>query len=156
MHHRLPGAVSLLAALGLVACSVKESPKAADTGAGAVSASVTPQQAANVVHVIAKDYSFDVPAQIPAGLTTLHLMNQGKELHQAQLIKLGDGKTFDDFMAAFKAMKPNAPPPSWIALPRTCDDPDTSSFVLMRMCRACVCCTTIGASLLRLSFMRTM
>jgi uncharacterized cupredoxin-like copper-binding protein len=116
MVHRFTGAASLLAALSFAACSVKQSPKAADTGAAAAApAAATSQQAANVVHVVAKDYSFDVSAQIPAGLTTLHLMNQGKELHQAQLIKLSDGKTFNDFIAGLKAMKPNTPPPSWVS-----------------------------------------
>ncbi len=117
-YHRITGAVPLIAAIGLAACSVKESPSksATDTGAAATTATTAaaPQSGPNIVHIIAKDYSFDAPAQIPAGLTTLHLMDQGKEVHQAQLIKLNDGKTFGDFMAAFKAMKPNTPPPSWV------------------------------------------
>lgn len=73
--------------MGLAACSVKEAPSTTDTGAAATTAAA-PQTAANVVHIVAKDYSFDSPAQIPTGLTTLHLMNQGKEEHQAALIKL--------------------------------------------------------------------
>lgn len=99
--------------MGLAACSVKEAPSTTDTGAAATTAAA-PQTAANVVHIVAKDYSFDSPAQIPAGLTTLHLMNQGKEGHQAALIKLTEGKTYEDFMAAFRVMKPNTPPPTWV------------------------------------------
>lgn len=99
--------------MGLAACSVKEAPSTTDTGAAATTAAA-PQTAANVVHIVAKDYSFDSPAQIPAGLTTLHLMNQGKEGHQAALIKLTEGKTYEDFMAAFRAMKPNTLPPTWV------------------------------------------
>jgi hypothetical protein len=116
MHHnRIAGAVPLVVALGLAACAVKEAPSTADTGAAAAaSTAAAPQTAANVVHIVAKDYSFDSPAQIPAGLTTLHLMNQGKEPHQAALIKLTEGKTFDDFMTAVRTMKPNTPPPSWV------------------------------------------
>lgn len=116
MHHnRIIGAAPLVVALGLAACSVKEAPSTTDTGAAAAAnTAAAPQTAANVVHIIAKDYSFDAPAEIPAGLTTLHLMDQGKEAHQAQLIKLTEGKTYADFMTAFKAMKPNTPPPTWV------------------------------------------
>ena len=116
-HHRIIGAAPYMVAFGLAACSVKEAPSTTDTGAAAAAnAAAAPQAAANTVHIVAKDYSFDAPATIPAGLTTLHLMNQGKELHQAQLVKLTEGKTYEDFMTAFKAMKPNTPPPSWVVL----------------------------------------
>src|SRR5258706_1989874 len=113
-HHRSAVVVSLLVAAGLVACTAKETPKPTDTTVAAASTAAAPQAGPNTVHIIAKDYSFDSPATIPAGLTTLHLMDQGKEAHQAQLIKIGEGKTFEDFMAAFKSMKPNPPPPSWV------------------------------------------
>lgn len=114
MHHaRSTAAAALLAAAGVIGCSVKEQPKTTDSSAAVAVASAT-QAHPNTVHLVAKDYSFDAPAQISAGLTTLHLMNQGKELHQAQLIKLTEGKTFEDFQAALKAMKPNTPPPSWV------------------------------------------
>lgn len=115
-HHRSAGAVSLLVAAGLAACTAKETPKPTDTTvAPAASTAAAPQSGPNTVHIIAKDYSYDSPAQIPAGLTTLHLMDHGKEPHQAQLIKLGEGKTFEDFMTALKNMKPNTPPPSWLS-----------------------------------------
>jgi hypothetical protein len=114
-HHRIIGTVPFVIAMGLAACSVKEAPSTTDTGAAAAATTESaPQTAANVVHIVAKDFSFDSPATIPAGLTTLHLMNQGKEVHQAELIKLTEGKTYQDFMAAVRAMKPNTPPPSWV------------------------------------------
>lgn len=50
-------------------------------------------QVGRVVTVIATDYSFDAPAQIPAGLTTIALVNRGHELHHVQLIRLSDVKT---------------------------------------------------------------
>src|SRR5205809_212307 len=40
-------------------------------------------------------------------LTTLHLMNHGKELHQIVLLRLAPGQTFADF----QKMDMNAPPP---------------------------------------------
>lgn len=117
MHYpRIFGAVPMLAVVTLVACSVKEAPNssATDTAGASATATAANTNAANVVHVVAKDFSFEAPAQIPAGLTTLHLMNEGKEIHQAQVLKLTEGKTYADFTAAMKAMKPGAPPPSWI------------------------------------------
>jgi hypothetical protein len=114
-HHRLRGATPLLVAFALAACTMKEQPKATDTGAAAGAPSAVTQSTANTVHIIAKDYSFDAPAQVSAGLTTLHLMNQGKDVHQAGLIKLSEGKTFEDLTAAMKAMKPNTPPPTWVS-----------------------------------------
>jgi len=61
--------------------------------------------------VTAKDFAFDAPAQIPAGVVTLQLQNQGKELHQAMLVKLDSGKTEKDLLAA---MKQHGPPPAWM------------------------------------------
>lgn len=119
-HHRLTHAAPILAALALAACAVKESPNNAavtDTAAAAANAAASTAAASaapNVVHVTTKDYSFDAPPQIPAGLTTLHLMNEGKEVHQAQLVKLTEGKTYNDLIAGMKAMKPNEPIPSWV------------------------------------------
>jgi len=63
------------------------------------------------VTVTAKDFAFDAPAQITAGAVTLELKNQGKEIHQAMLVKLDDGKTEKDLLAA---MKQHGPPPAWI------------------------------------------
>jgi uncharacterized cupredoxin-like copper-binding protein len=63
------------------------------------------------VTITAKDYSFDAPARLPAGATTMHLVNQGKELHHAQLVRLEDGKTMEDLA---QVLKNPGPPPSWI------------------------------------------
>lgn len=63
------------------------------------------------VMVTAKDFAFDAPAQIPAGAVTLELKNQGTEVHQAMLVKLDQGKTGKDVVAA---MKQHGPPPAWM------------------------------------------
>jgi hypothetical protein len=65
-----------------------------------------------VLNVTAGDFTFDAPGQIPAGLTTIRLVNNGKELHHVQLVRLASGKTGADFAAA---LKQGGPPPSWIA-----------------------------------------
>src|SRR5437867_11275912 len=69
----------------------------------------------SVVTITATDYAFGMPDTIPAGLTTFRLVNQGKELHHASLVRLGAGKSAADFQAGLAAaMKSHAPPPSWM------------------------------------------
>jgi hypothetical protein len=63
------------------------------------------------ITVTAYDYSFQAPKEVPAGSIQFQLVNKGNELHQAQLIKLEEGKTLEDLA---KAMKPHGPPPSWV------------------------------------------
>lgn len=41
----------------------------------------------------------------------MRLVNNGKELHHAQMIRIEDGKTMDDMA---KALKNPGPPPSWV------------------------------------------
>lgn len=79
---------------------------------------------ANEVTVTAHDYAFDAPASVPAGLVTFHLVNQGPSLHHLQLIKLGEGKTGDDYVAALKA---GGPPPPWASLAGGPNPPEPGS-----------------------------
>ncbi len=51
----------------------------------------------------AYDYGFKGPDQIHPGLTTLQIVNTGKELHHIQLVKLDAGKTAREFTSAMKA-----------------------------------------------------
>jgi hypothetical protein len=96
------GAVLLLA--GFVSCkSAKPAPATADGAAAA--------PAPTRLTITATDYAFELPAQVPAGVVTIHLVNNGKEIHQAQLVRLDDGKTAADFG---EAMKQKGPLPSWI------------------------------------------
>jgi hypothetical protein len=71
------------------------------------SAAATP----GTVTVTATDYRFEAPSTIPAGLVSIDLVNRGKELHQAQIVKLDDGKTVADLE---RALASQGPPPSWI------------------------------------------
>src|SRR5256886_2688017 len=69
----------------------------------------------SLVTITATDYAFGVPDTLPAGLTTFRLVNQGKELHHANLVRLGEGKTVADFQAGLAAaMKSHTPPPTWM------------------------------------------
>src|SRR2546426_7841409 len=85
----------------------------------------------SVVTITTTDYAFGVPDTIPAGLTTFRLVNQGKELHHASLVRLRDGKSVADFQAAVvAAMKHHMPPPAWMGFaggPNTVTPGDTAT-----------------------------
>jgi plastocyanin len=80
--------------------------------AAAQAASASGSESASVVFT-AHDYGFKGPDQIPSGITTVRVANQGKEPHHVQLVKLAPGKTAVDFAAAMKADPDH--PPAWIA-----------------------------------------
>ena len=93
------------------------------------------------VTITAKDFSFDAPASIPAGLTRLHLQNSGKEEHQAQLVRLNPGVTLPQVQAALQqgpdsalrlvtvAGGPNAAPPGGTA--DVIDDLQPGQYLLL-------------------------
>jgi len=65
----------------------------------------------------AVDFGFKGPDSIPAGLTSVHIVNKGMNPHHVQILRLTDGKTAEDFAAAFKAspFDPGpAPAPAWV------------------------------------------
>jgi len=116
---RTPLSMLTLAALAaLTACSAKDagntdSTKVAQTGAPAGTATSRGafDPATHVATVYAKDFVFEAPDSISAGLTTFHLVNEGPALHHVQLARLDSGKTVADFEAA---MKNPGPPPAWL------------------------------------------
>lgn len=59
-----------------------------------------PGEEVNEVTIVASDYEFDAPDRMPAGVVKVRLVNQGTEMHHAQLMRLKDGKTLEDFAAA--------------------------------------------------------
>ena len=134
--HRVPLAV--LAGLALASCRSDRPPAA---GAGTADTAAAASAGPASVTVITTDYSFDAPAEVPAGLTTFHLVNRGPGLHHIQLVKLGEGKTFDDFLAALKA---GGPPPKWITMeggpnPSMLGDTSSATVVLEPGNYAMVC-----------------
>lgn len=96
------GVLGLAAALGGCGSDRPDSDAAPAADAPSAPAPIT---------VTATDYALDLPERIPAGEVTLHLVNHGKELHQAQLVRLEEGKTAADLA---EAMKQHGPPPSWL------------------------------------------
>lgn len=59
------------------------------------------------VHVTATDFAFEAPDTLPAGLTSFHLMNTGKELHHLVLMRLDEGQTTADLAKAFAGPIPS-------------------------------------------------
>ena len=52
------------------------------------------------ITVTAKEYAFDLPRTVPAGLVDMTLMNNGKLPHGMGLVVLNSGVTFDQFQSA--------------------------------------------------------
>jgi len=100
--------LSLAALVAVAACKKDAPPPAAPT--------------ANVVTIHAADYAFTAPDSIPAGLTTLQLVNAGPSLHHLQLIRLDSGRTMDSLMAA---MSHPGPFPRWAYLVAGPNPPQT-------------------------------
>jgi hypothetical protein len=94
----------------LPACK-SDRPAVPPASPAATAAASPPPVPAATITVTAADYKFDLPDSLPAGAVTLKLVNHGKELHQAQVVRLEGGKTPADFEAA---MKHEGPPPSWL------------------------------------------
>ena len=105
------GVATVMASLALVSCrdSASRAAAAPDSAAASAAAPAASAAPAGVVTVTAKDFAFDAPAEIPAGLTTFRLVNEGPSLHHIQLIRLESGKTADDYVASLKAGGPPAP-----------------------------------------------
>jgi uncharacterized cupredoxin-like copper-binding protein len=100
------------AAALVVACrSDKPVPDQAAGGAAAPAAPASAPASPPLVHVKAADFKFDMPATVPAGAVSFHLMNEGKQMHQAMVVRLEDGKTLKDLG---EAMKTEGPPPPWV------------------------------------------
>jgi len=64
-----------------------------------------------VITVVARDFAFQAPDRVPAGMATIQLQNRGQALHHLSLARLDEGKTLDDVYAALRA---GGPPPAWI------------------------------------------
>jgi hypothetical protein len=103
------------AAATVAGCGAKEAAtdttavaQAGGTNTPVSQASFDPSTHVAVIH--AKDYAFDAPDSITAGVTTIRVVNDGPGLHHVQLVRLDSGKTAADLGAA---LKNPGPPPAW-------------------------------------------
>ncbi|HUR95914.1 MAG TPA: hypothetical protein VMY76_15130 [Gemmatimonadales bacterium] len=109
--HPFPTALLLCLAAALPACQ-SDRPSGDPAAGSAQGASASSDSArATPVTVTATDYKLELPSSVPAGAVTLQLVNHGKELHQAQIVRLKDGKTAADVA---QALKTEGPPPPWM------------------------------------------
>jgi hypothetical protein len=99
---------SLLPLLALLAaCATKDASKSPNASDSTHTAAVAkPHQ----MTVVATDYKFDAPDQVPAGIMTIHLVDNGQEMHHVAFVKLDNGKTISDIE---QALKTQGPMPSW-------------------------------------------
>ena len=61
--------------------------------------------------IVSRDSSFEAPDSLPAGVTTIHVENQGAVLRHVAIVRLDSGHTTEDFQAALARQ---GPWPSWI------------------------------------------
>jgi plastocyanin len=118
------------AAVCTVGCKPKETAQAGQA---------TPGE--NLLRVTAKDFSFEAPDQIPAGLVTIRLVNEGPSPHHVELVRLDQGKTLPEFL---EAMKNPGPPPAWATMiggpvASTTGDSSTAIFPLEPGAYAMIC-----------------
>ncbi len=103
-------AITFACATALAACQPSEKAESTDAAAPTTAGP-------NVVNVVAREYAFEMPDTIPAGLTRFELKDEGKEPHHLFVMKVEGGKRPSDVLAAFKAMGPGGPggpPPTWM------------------------------------------
>jgi uncharacterized cupredoxin-like copper-binding protein len=84
-----------------------------------------------VVTVVAREFAFQAPDEVPAGLVTFQLQNRGTALHHMAIMRLDDGKTLQDLFAAFQA---GGAPPAWahdVGGPNAPDPGSDSNATLM-------------------------
>ncbi len=101
--------LAVLAVLALAACGDAATATPRPTSTPAPTPTPVPQ--INEVSFAAIDFGYTGPSSIPAGMTRISLANQGQELHHQQLIKLPDGTSSEDLLAAFAQGPGSLPPP---------------------------------------------
>jgi hypothetical protein len=108
----LTAAVLLTGASALPSLALTQERPHAAVGA-AMPASLSAPSVASVVTIVANDFAFDLPASIPAGLTTFRLIDRGKQQHHLAIVRLDSGKTAAEGLAALiKAGQ--GPRPAWL------------------------------------------
>jgi hypothetical protein len=99
---------SLVPLVALVAaCATKGASKSANASDSTHAVAVA---APHEMTVIATDYKFDAPEQVPSGMMTVHLIDNGSEMHHVAFVKLNESKTVADIE---QAMKTPGPMPKW-------------------------------------------
>ena len=69
-----------------------------------------PAERIQLIKVIARDYVYDAPSSVAAGITTIQLVNQGADIHHVSVQELPEGKSVKDF---FDATRNGGRAPAW-------------------------------------------
>ena len=107
----------VIASLVLSACNTQTPPvqSAQPTIAPAQAESTSAQPP--VIDIMAQDFAFIMPKQVPAGLVTLNFMNHGKEFHFATINRsIKPDMSNEDIVKALEAGAQTQQVPDWIDL----------------------------------------
>ena len=107
-YRRWTAVFAIVAMLLVSACVPTSAPQAAPEATVAPSeeapaeASAAPEAGTALpeISITARDFAFDVPAEIPSGWVSLTLTNEGEVNHHGIVMRLLDGVTMDDALAA--------------------------------------------------------
>ena len=103
-----PGATSSPAASASAEPSESASPEASASPSEEASPSGSAAGEVGALEIEARDFAFEAPAETGAGPTRVIVNNTGQEEHQAQIVRLNEGKTFEDLTAALQGPDPTA------------------------------------------------
>jgi hypothetical protein len=87
-------------------------------------AAASPVRGPHVVHMVARDFFFDAPDTIDAGLVEFDMRNAGTTFHEAMLRRIPSGHTAQEVIEAIDA---RAPMPGWL-IPSGGPDVVTNGF----------------------------
>jgi len=76
-------------------------------------ATTSPVPKPNVVTVTARDFSLELPASIPAGVTTFNLVNRGRLAHHVMIVRLDEGRTAAEALKTVMSVG-HSPRPGWM------------------------------------------
>ncbi len=112
LHHTLDRSFAsyrwlavVVAAILLAACQPVHpvTPTANASTSDTTAATTEPSAEIPQITITAKDYSFDMPDELPAGLVSITFTNEGKVNHHGYVARLLDGVTLDQVVAAATA-----------------------------------------------------
>jgi plastocyanin len=103
-----PGATSSPAASASAEPSESASPEASASPSEEASPSASAAGEIGELEIEASDFAFEAPAETGAGPTRVTVNNTGQEEHQAQIVRLNEGNTFEDLTAALQGPDPTA------------------------------------------------
>ena len=84
----------------------------------------------NVVTITARDFGYEAPDQIPAGVTTVRMVNAGAEPHHAVIARIDAGRTVDELLEEYKTENYWPEYVSYVGGPGDAIPGDTSSITL--------------------------